>query len=82
MALPPGNLSDSTHGSTRVHRKLQPVADLRGGAQGTRPPPGPKFFQFHTVFGKIWHNRMLAPPPRELAPPPRGNPGSATANSS
>ena len=25
-------------------------------------PPGSKFFQFHTVFGKIWQNRMLAPP--------------------
>ena len=31
----------------------------------TRPPPplGSKFFQFHAVFGKIWKNRMLAPPP-------------------
>ena len=26
------------------------------------PPPEPKFFQFHAVFGKIWQNRMLAPP--------------------
>ena len=52
------------------------VADLRG-ARGTRPPRGSKFFQFHSVFGKIWQNRMLAPP-GELAPPPRGNPGSAT----
>ena len=33
---------------------------------------GPKFIQFHAVFGKIWQNRMLAPPPR-------GNSGSATA---
>ena len=40
--------------------------------------PGSKFFQFHAVFGKIWQNRMLAPP-GQLAPPPRGNPGSATA---
>ena len=55
------------------------VADLRGGARDTRPPWGPKFFQFHAVFGKIWQNLMLAPPPGELAPPPRGNPGSATA---
>ena len=30
------------------------------------------------VFGKIWQNRMLDRPPRELAPLPRGNPGSAT----
>ena len=55
------------------------VADLRG-ARGTHAPSwGPKFFQFHAVFGKIWQNRMLAPPPPgELALPPRGNPGSAT----
>ena len=46
----------------------------------TRPPTwGSKFFQFHAVFGKIWQNRMLAPPLGELAPPPRGNSGSATA---
>ena len=59
----------------------KPVADLRG-ARGTpvTPPGGPKFFQFHAVFGKIGQNRMLAPPPEELAPPPRGNPGSASGN--
>ena len=56
---------------------MLPVADLRGD-RGDAPPPGPKFFQFHAVFGKIGQNRMLAPPPEELAPPPRGNPGSAT----
>ena len=28
----------------------------------TRAPRGSKFFQFHAVFGKIWQNRMLAPP--------------------
>ena len=45
----------------------------------TRPPWGSKFFQFHAVFGKIWQNRMLAPPPpRGVGAPPRGNPGSAT----
>ena len=54
------------------------VADLRG-ARGCTPPRGPKFFQFHAVFGKCWQNRMLAPP-GELAPPPWGNPGSATVN--
>ena len=27
-----------------------------------RAPRGSKFFQFHAVFGKIWQNRMLAPP--------------------
>ena len=50
----------------------------KGGARDT-PSRGPKFFQFHAVFGKIWQNRMLAPP-GELAPPPRGNPGSATGD--
>ena len=37
-----------------------------GGSKGARwrPPGGPKFFQFHAVLGKIWQNRMLAPPPR------------------
>ena len=35
----------------------------------TRPPPwGPKFFQFPAVFGKIWQNRMLAPPPGSWRP--------------
>ena len=55
-----------------------PVADLRGGAGDAPPPRGSKFFRFHAVFGKFWQNRMLVPPPGELAPPPRGNPGSAT----
>ena len=50
------------------------MADLSGGdARDVHPPWGPKFFQFHAVFGKIWQNHMLAPPPR-------GNPGSATVN--
>ena len=34
----------------------------KGGARDARPPWGPKFFQFHAVFGKFWQNRMLAPP--------------------
>ena len=50
-----------------------------GGRLEGRAPLGSKFFQFHADFGKIWQNRMLAPP-GELAPPPRGNPGSATGN--
>ena len=54
------------------------VADLWGGTGDARPAWESKFFQFHAVFGKFWQNRMLAPPPGELAPPPRGNPGSAT----
>ena len=54
---------------------------ISGGSKGAQgmPPQWSKFFQFHALFGKIWQNRMLAPPPpRELAPPPWGNPGSAT----
>ena len=54
-----------------------PVADLHSKILDARPPRGPKFFQFHAVFGKIWQNRMLASPGK-LAPPPRGNPRSAT----
>ena len=40
----------------------------------TRPPPPPRFqiLSISCSFGKIWQNRMLAPPPR-------GNPRSATA---
>ena len=34
----------------------------KGGAGDACPPQGPKFFQFHTVFGKIWQNCMLVPP--------------------
>ena len=41
---------------------LKPVADLHSKILDARPPWGPKFFQFHAVFGKIWQNRMLAPP--------------------
>ena len=36
-----------------------------GGSKGgryERVPPGPKFVQFHAVFGKIRPNSMLAPP--------------------
>ena len=40
-----------------------------GGSKGGRAPAwGPKFFQFHAVFGKIWQNHMLAPPPRSWCP--------------
>ena len=38
------------------------VADLHSKILDARPPWGSKFFQFHAVFGKIWQNRMLAPP--------------------
>ena len=49
---------------------------FRGGAGGACLPWAPKFFRFHAVFGKFWQNRMLVPPPGELAPPLE-NPGSA-----
>ena len=56
-------------------------AQFSGRSKGGKRdvPLGSKFFQFHAVFGKIWQNRILAPPPGELAHPPRGDPGSATA---
>ena len=40
------------------------VADLGEGAWGREGPPfrWSKFFKFYAVFGKIWQNRMLAPP--------------------
>ena len=46
-----------------------------GGARDA--PPGPNSLNFMQCFGKIWQNRMLAPP-GGLAPPPRGNRRSAT----
>ena len=59
----------------------RPVADLRGGGHSQHMSPyGPKFSHFHAVFGKIWQNSMLAPPPQRLAPPATGNPGSAPAD--
>ena len=53
------------------------VADLHSKILDA-PPRGPKFFQFHAVFGKFWQNHMLAPP-GGFGAPSRGNPGSATA---
>ena len=45
------------------------VADLHSKILDAPPPPrGSKFIQFHAVFGKIWQNRMLAPPWRVGAP--------------
>ena len=29
-----------------------------GGAQGTRPSPGPKILHFHAVLGKNGHSRL------------------------
>ena len=48
--------------NTQIFQQEVAVADLRGGVRDVHPPWGPKFFQFHAVFGKIWQNRMLAPP--------------------
>ena len=72
----------STYMSEKARNKeYTSVADLHSKILDARPPPrGSKFFQFHAVFGKFWQNRMLAPPPGELAPPPGGNPGSANAH--
>ena len=47
-----------------------PVADLHSKILDASPP-GPNFFQFHAVFGKMWQNRMLASPRRVGAPTSR-----------
>ena len=49
---------------------LYTVADLHSKILDARTPPPrrSKFFQFHAVFGKIWQNRMLAPPLRSWRP--------------
>ena len=43
---------------------LATVSYSGGSKGGSRdaPPGDSKFFQFHAVFGKIWQNRILAPP--------------------
>ena len=38
------------------------MADLKG-CEGRVSPGGPNSFNFMQFFGKIWQNRMLAPPP-------------------
>ena len=43
----------------------------KGGVRDVHPL-GPNYFNF-MVFGKIWQDHMLVPPPQ-------GNPGSATAD--
>ena len=43
------------------------VSIYNGGSKGARGiPPGA---QFHAVLGKIWQNRVLAPPPSPSPPP-------------
>ena len=59
--------------------KLPTTQNSGGSNPGALPHYGPKFSQFHAVFGKILQNRMLAPPPGGLASPPTRNPGSAPA---
>ena len=49
-----------------------------GSKGGAKDAPGVQILSISCKFGKIWQNRMLAPPPGELAPPSRGNPESAT----
>ena len=77
-------LSDKTQKSTDMPIRSDSQAKRcsggsKGGGKVCGPPPvGSKFFQFHAVFGNIWQNRMLVPPPGGLVPPPRRNPGSAT----
>ena len=45
------------------HNSFLTRSKISGGSRGREGrPPGPKFFQFHAVFGKIWQDRMLAPP--------------------
>ena len=48
--------------SRRLKRNYFNSGGSKGGRRGRAPPWGPKFSQFHAVFGKIWQNRMLAPP--------------------
>ena len=73
---PPSNRSTS-HFQHLAEKENITVADLRGGREGRAPPLGVEILSISCSFGKIWRNRMLAPP-WKLAPPPRGNPGSAT----
>ena len=60
------------HWTAPYNYRDYPSSGVSRGARGTCVPRGPKFFQFHAVFGKIWQNCMLAAPPGELAPHPRG----------
>ena len=53
----------------KIETVAMSVADLRR-REGRATPWVTKFFQFHAVFGKIWENRMLAPPPGEIMDPP------------
>ena len=54
----------SAYSTARILKVLdqQSVADLRGCWGFIIFRPGPKFFRFHAVFGKICQNRILAPP--------------------
>ena len=52
--------------------RLKTTHDLRRGARDAPFLSGSKFFQFHAVFGKIWQNHMLTPPPRRVGVPTSG----------
>ena len=44
--------------------EASPLADRGEGGRDACPSTlGSKFFQFHAIFGEIWQNRMLVPPP-------------------
>ena len=61
------------HSNRNLVSMAKPMADLHSKILDARPPPwGSKFFQFHAVFGEIWQNRMLAPPPRRVGAPSSG----------
>ena len=74
------------YATTRINADADVFADtdvrcVSGGSKGmpsTRAHYGPKFSQFHPVFGKFWQNLRLAPPRAGFAPPAMGNPGSAS----
>ena len=68
----PGVGGSPTLGARTIH--VYTVADLRGRQGHAPPPPGPKFFHFHAVFGQ---KNRFAHSLWELAPPGE-NPGSAT----
>ena len=56
------------HDGPQILEFTAAVADLHSKILDARPPQGPKFFQFHAVFGNFWQNRMLAPPPGSWRP--------------
>ena len=60
---PPRHTPQNTSPRTHTHTHQWRIYIVKFWTRA--PPRGSKFFQFHAVFGKIWRNRMLAPPPLE-----------------